>query len=110
LARVELDAFSGRPNPVWELDAVQTREFARQLAGLKAAAVSVEIPGLGYRGFLVRDAQVYRFWRGHAFRGASTSSPDWIDVGRSVERWLLKTAHGTLDPTLYAHIVQELAD
>jgi hypothetical protein len=49
---VELDIFSGRPNPRWSMRADQ----APVLATLFAAAPHVqpvEAPGLGYRGFLI---------------------------------------------------------
>lgn len=49
---VELDVFSGRPNPRWELDEhidQQLRELHRRLA--PSTSPPAEPPGLGCRGF-----------------------------------------------------------
>jgi hypothetical protein len=62
---VELDVFSGRPNPRWELDEPAIRQL-RQLEGRLTASrePAPEPPGLGYRGFVYSDAsgrvRVYR--------------------------------------------------
>ncbi len=47
---VELDLFSGRPNPRWSLSAEQVEELARRLAELPAAEPPTAPPALGYRG------------------------------------------------------------
>jgi hypothetical protein len=62
---VELDIFSGRPNPRWELDEPASREVRRRASGLTPATAQLpEPPGLGYRGFVYADpagpARVYR--------------------------------------------------
>jgi hypothetical protein len=52
---VELDAFSGRPNPTWSLNGPEVAELRSRLAGLPAApGQTVPEGGLGYRGFRVR--------------------------------------------------------
>jgi len=49
---VELDAFSGLPNPIWALSANETGELERRLRDLPAArAARLPDLGLGYRGF-----------------------------------------------------------
>ena len=62
---VELDVFSGRPNPRWELDEAASREVRRRASTLVPATVPApEPPGLGYRGFVYADpegpARIYR--------------------------------------------------
>jgi hypothetical protein len=49
---VELDAFSGRPNPTWTLTPAEAAELDRRLRDLPAAP-DATLPdlGLGYRGF-----------------------------------------------------------
>ena len=50
--RVELDMFSGRPNPVWQLDAVAEQELLELERALQPAGrLANEPPALGYRGF-----------------------------------------------------------
>lgn len=60
---VELDIFSGRENPRWQLDgaeAARVRELIDALAPPPAAAPPVP-PALGYRGFRIDGATtVYR--------------------------------------------------
>ena len=53
---VELDAFSGLPNPVWTLTPPEADELARRLRDLPAADGPLDPPeGLGYRGFWIRQ-------------------------------------------------------
>lgn len=54
---VELDVFSGRPNPQWTLteqEAGRVEEMLRDLPPAEPGRAAME-PGLGYRGFLVRS-------------------------------------------------------
>jgi hypothetical protein len=54
-ATVELDVYSGRPNPSWQLNANEVNELEDRLNGL-AESAAVEIPNhLGYRGFSIID-------------------------------------------------------
>ena len=93
---VELDAFSGRPNPSWTLAPAEAKEFARRLRDLPAAEGSRAAPErLGYRGFwihagqpatriLVHDGLVVTIAPG----GASTLRSD----ARGAEAWLVAQA------------------
>ena len=84
--RVELDLFSGRPNPSWELDEAGVRELERLCLRLSPGGALPEPPALGYRGF---------FWRGaggahRAYRGLIVTPPTaLVDPTCSVERFLL---------------------
>jgi hypothetical protein len=50
---VELDVYSGRPNPTWSLSAAEAEQIAGLLKDLpRTAAGAAE--GLGYRGFVLR--------------------------------------------------------
>jgi hypothetical protein len=53
---VELDAFSGLPNPTWTLTAEEAAEAERRLRDLPVAA-GARMPDavLGYRGFRLRE-------------------------------------------------------
>jgi hypothetical protein len=51
---VELDAFSGRPNPTWTLTGQEAKQLARHLRDLPPADGSHALPDrLGYRGFWI---------------------------------------------------------
>jgi hypothetical protein len=57
---VELDAFSGRPNPGWSDDSPEASKFVSMLRSLHLLAATSpsnvrEPPDLGYRGFIIRD-------------------------------------------------------
>lgn len=53
---VELDVFSGRPNPEWQLTGEEAAELRRRLSDLPPADVKPPPPRLGYRGFNVAGA------------------------------------------------------
>jgi hypothetical protein len=86
---VEIDAFSGRPNPRWQLTESDAAALARLIAGLKPAPrpSSPPPPGLGYRGFRLWGpaGEAYRVYRG------LVQPPDSVlaDPDRRVETFLL---------------------
>lgn len=87
---VELDAFSGRPNPRWTLTETEAAELRRLITGLAPApgGGSFSPPGLGYRGFRLEgaDGETYR-----AYRGLVQSAVRLLaDPDRRVERFLLE--------------------
>ena len=64
---VELDVFSGRPNPSWPLTPDESRELLARMDRLEPDGPE-QRPVLGYRGFIV-----YRTGRGRPQR--------WLNVG-----------------------------
>ena len=87
---VELDAFSGRPNPRWTLSETQAAELGRLMACLSpaAGAASLRSPGLGYRGFRLQGSDGRTYW---ALRGLVQSGDVLLaDPDRRVERFLLE--------------------
>jgi hypothetical protein len=54
-ASVELDAFSGRPNPVWQMTETEARDVAARLQYLAPSSDTLPQATLGYRGFYLRD-------------------------------------------------------
>ena len=87
MARVELDVFSGRPNPTWELDDRWALLLQQLIEGLPTTGrPPPEPPALGYRGFRVGlGGSSYRVW------GTHVVAPDdqRADPGRTVETFLL---------------------
>jgi hypothetical protein len=53
---VELDVFSGRPNPRWTLTDAEAAQIEERLRNLPSAVELVDEP-LGYRGFILIDGQ-----------------------------------------------------
>jgi hypothetical protein len=109
---VELDIFSGMPNPTWVLMDAEAESFAQRLAQLPETSVG-ELPGhLGYRGFIVRvtegaRTQVIRIWAGavHVSNGATTRA---ADQDRELERWLLQSGRPHLSDELLEAVEREL--
>lgn len=89
---IELDAFSGRPSPRWELDASAERDLRQMLGGLSDAPGEAQEPAdLGYRGFRFDIDTAGGASR--AFRGRVVVAGRLLDdPGRAVERFLLGTA------------------
>lgn len=83
---VELDVFSGRPNPRWRLDERNHREFLKLQGRLSPASAALDPPALGYRGFVCTDRSgTRRIYKGYvrAPRGMLD------DPSFSLERFLL---------------------
>ena len=93
MLKIELDVFSGRPNPTWQLDDAQTMELLALLADLPTAMQRQAEP-LGYRGFLVYrpglGGEVAAPIRVYAGTVEIDSQP-LADV-RGAEAWLLRHA------------------
>jgi hypothetical protein len=53
--QVELDIYSGLPNPRWQLTADEATELESRLVDLPASARPIPDGKLGYRGFVVHD-------------------------------------------------------
>src|SRR6266853_5724707 len=91
---VELDIFSGMPNPRWILTKDEADSFVRQVAALPRTSARKLSGNLGYRGFIVHCAQeanpqVIRIQKGivQIPDGAMTAYAQ--DVGYELQRWLL---------------------
>jgi hypothetical protein len=104
---VEMDIFSGRPNPSWELSPEQTLEFQRQVAALNHRTPPAPVfDGLGYRGLIVRDPS-YPGWFLKVAFGRILEVKEGVeygcrDEGRALEKWLVATAKGKIDERLTA--------
>ena len=103
---VELDIFSGMPNPRWILTKVETDSFVKQVAALPRTLASKLSGNLGYRGFIVQCAreantQLIRIQNGivHISKGATNVYA--YDEDRKLERWLLSTGRPHLGNELF---------
>jgi hypothetical protein len=95
---VELDAFSGRPNPSWTLTSAEAEEVLRRLQGLPSADATVPDMGLGYRGFILTgdDRQLgvgVRVVSGLVVRGEGVEPKVYRDVN-GLESYLAELAGG----------------
>lgn len=115
--QVEVDMFSGIPNPHWELTVQESREFAQRFQSLSThqGAGSVN-EGLGYRGLIVRerteevegDREIV-ISNGLVVARRNGKSKQFTDKNRALEKWLIQTGAGRLDDELY-HQISKLAE
>ncbi len=100
----ELDAFSGRPNPKWQLtdgDAQKVRQLLSRLPAHTGKAG--EPPGLGYRGIVLHTDDSpsgptsLRIYSGFVVIYDSAGDRVLRDQDRTLERFLLTTAETTVD-------------
>ena len=104
--RVQLDMFSGRPNPEWELPAAVERELAQLERGLRPRQPAREPPPLGYRGFVYREGRNAR----RAFDGILTiAGQSFEDPQRHIERLLVASMPDALNK-LRAYLPVELRE
>ena len=87
---IQLDVFSGRPNPAWVPTESEADQLADRLSGLPPAeGASLPMFVLGYRGFVVRAAggKEIRVWRGYVAIGSRL----YHDAG-GAEHFLIQSA------------------
>lgn len=78
---IELDIFSGRPNPRWPLSPPAARKLAELHRTLPPSAHEPpDLPGLGYRGFVYElDGNIWRAWNGYVI-GSHRALTDYAKV------------------------------
>jgi hypothetical protein len=114
--KVQIDLFSGRPNPSWDLTEAEVLELLNRIDSLPASTAADRPDGLGYRGLHVdrllseletddspsanpivtieiRDGVVKVVRRDGTVKNLN-------DIGRSVECWLLTVAQGQVDESI----------
>jgi hypothetical protein len=90
--RVELDIFSGRPNPSWTLAPPDRDELLRALSAAQQEVAARELPGLGYRGFAVHVGGEGRSQDFHVGAGRiETAGKHLVDRDHAVETHLIRT-------------------
>jgi len=104
---VELDIFSGMPNPTGLLTDSEANRFTEQLAALPPAQAKELSGNLGYRGFIVQctqgtNTQSIRVQRGLVQISKNDATVYFADPDRGLERQLLNTGK----PHLTSDILQ----
>jgi hypothetical protein len=93
VVEIELDVFSGRPNPSWRLTEPEAQYLGGLLDGLPSGASPPQVD-LGYRGFIVRryDANSRALPELRIFGGTvSDGAQHQADVS-GAEAWLIRNA------------------
>jgi hypothetical protein len=110
--QIEMDIFSGRPNPRWTLTKQQMAEWNNLLQELPEGEANVESPpGLGYRGFIVApvgesqsECDETRVFRESISVRRECKLSQFIDKERTLERFLLHTSQDHIESGLYQQI------
>lgn len=103
--RVELDIFSGRPNPVWTLPESGVNSLFEKISKLPPSP-ALKLPSqLGYRGFaihLLENAQEVHIQvqNGTVLISREDVVSFFADPGRKLERWLLESGRNFIDEAL----------
>ncbi|MBO1417946.1 hypothetical protein [Streptomyces sp. FH025] len=112
---VEVDLYSGRPNPRFPLEPAGIEELTRRIEALAPATdAGRPFDGLGYRGLRVLagsdDTVAEILVSGGLVTVRAPDGPprQLRDPGRALERWLLDQGTRSLDPEVVATVRREL--
>jgi hypothetical protein len=96
--RIELDIFSGRQNPSWELTEKEATEMLGRMKNLPSSPLPLIVPGLGYRGFIVSNQDKIeglpiqiRIYNGTITTTENEFVNYYEDINK-IESWLLEQA------------------
>jgi len=115
-SKIELDIFSGIPNPTWMLTFSEASDLTSRISRLDPTEETGQRPeNLGYRGFIVQTiaassaaVQTIRAYHGIVEVVDSIKTAYYLDPQRQIELWLLATAKPPLADDLTAEIVKEI--
>lgn len=103
---VELDVFSGKPNPRWSVSEEEIRAWMEGLS--PEIGPQREPPGLGYRGLVIHLPPA-RLGPVRVHGGlVQTAGQRYSDPGRRFEAWLLAGAGHAVDPQLLDQVRREI--
>lgn len=110
-AQVELDVFSGRPNPLWTLSESDTAELERRLSALPKTSARTLFDGLGYRGLIARLGKdtTAHVQNGTVALAGRESSAYFEDSQRALERWLITTGKSAMGEEIYKMVEAEVS-
>jgi hypothetical protein len=122
--QIEVNLFSGSPNPRWTVTSEEASEFLRRVQALPESGKEQSVSDrLGYSGLIVTDLAPQAGYRQiEVFEGLVTiidefdesdesdesniPSTQFLDPGRGLEQWLFQTGNGRLNNHLYQQIKQ----
>jgi hypothetical protein len=108
--RIDVDLFSGRPNPGWELSPEQARIVRELVARLTPSPTPREAyDGLGYRGFvLTEDGRSISVFREDVLLEEGGKRESRHDSRRELEGLLLEFSSEHLEPELYQFLASQV--
>jgi hypothetical protein len=118
---VEVDLYSGRPNPAWDLSAADAERFVERLSALtpmrpEPGGAPAFFEGLGYRGLkanLHSEGDFKQIVIADGIVGVQTIATAgrqlWKDSNRELEKWLLGTGKPYLDADLFTYLLHQVS-
>jgi hypothetical protein len=111
--KVELDIFSGNPNPTWFLSDCEGATFINKLLKLPKIPARELFSKLGYRGFIVQvtndsEQSLIKLQNGMVQFSKGDSNVYYGDVCLDLERWLLNSGKLYLKSDLFDMVKREL--
>lgn len=118
ILRIEMDIFSGRENPFWNLNINESESFIEKILSLPEGNMNESIDaGLGYRGLIItgdllKDKCIdeIRIFGGLANVMAMDNVSNLSDSGRDLELWLIETSRTHIDSELYDSVHKEVTN
>lgn len=118
ILRIEMDIFSGRENPFWNLNINESESFIEKILSLPEGNMNESIDaGLGYRGLIItgdllKDKCIdeIRIFSGVANVMAMDNVSNLSDLGRDLELWLIETSRTHIDSELYDSVHKEVTN
>ena len=108
-ADVEIDIFSGLPNPTWTLSNMQTASLLGMVSELSQTEAKAQSDDLGYRGMIVRMREEAAVRELYVHNGiVELNGRHYSDPDRRMERWLLETGKSFVDERIYEIVESEL--
>ena len=110
---VELDIFSGMPNPIWILTNAAADNFLQQLDALPLTSARELSGNLGYRGFIIQCTQgdnkrLIRVQNGIVHISEGETNVYACDKDRQLEHWVLSTGRPHLKDEIYQIAEREI--
>ncbi len=114
-AQVELDVFSGLPNPVWTLSDAEAQTFRQMVAALSTTAAQAYPARLGYRALIVILPEasggevIWRVWDDVAQKTSGATTTYYADPDHALESWLLQSGQPHLPADLFTTVQADIA-
>ncbi|MBD2020140.1 hypothetical protein H6F43_08055 [Leptolyngbya sp. FACHB-36] len=114
--QVEVDVFSGRPNPQWTLTPPEADQLIQRVQALPSESGEGDVKeGLGYRGLIVTKSgdrtenyTEISISNGLVIANKNGQLRRLVDQNRTLERWLFQTGKNRLENPLYQQIEQQI--
>lgn len=109
---VELDIFSGNPNPTWKLSEQESVFFLERLGMLPKTSAKELSNNLGYRGFIIRvmnEARrcLVRIQNGTVWLSQEDTNIYYSDQNRDLEQWLLNSGKSYIKSDIFRMVESE---